>query len=69
MIWKKPHHLVSRNVILQEIPDQISLKLIKPGLFLEKTEMIVSLPMENVLLMAELPKQMPISELQDGVGS
>jgi len=35
----------------------------------EKKEMIVSLSTENGLIMAELPKQMPVSELQDGAGS
>ena len=70
VIWKKPDHLVSRNKFLQETPGQISLKLTKPGLSRgEKTEIIVSLSTENGLIMAELPKQMPVSELQDGVGS
>jgi hypothetical protein len=42
----------------------------KTGTVLRKNpEMNVSLSTENVLIMAELPKQMPISESQDGAGS
>jgi hypothetical protein len=55
---------------LQETPGQISLEIIKPGLSRKiKTEIIESLSTENGLIMAELPKQMPISESQDGAGS
>jgi len=67
---EKEAHLVSRNKFLQETPGQISLKLTKPGLSRgKKTEIIFSLSTESGLIMPELPKQMPISELQDGVGS
>jgi hypothetical protein len=70
VILKQPEYFVSRNKFLQETPGQISLKLIKPGLCLgKKGEMFVSLSTENGLIMAELPKQMPSSELQDGAGS
>jgi len=69
MIRKKPENLVSRNKFLQETPGQISLKFIKCPEEKKKTEMIASLCTENGLIMEELPKQMPISELQDGVRS